>query len=244
MIGERMKRVLVFLAANMIALSSAVSSASAQDMSPERAMRAQQSLPSSAPASASAPAAQDPENILHLDLSSGGRVSILMRPDMAPAHVERIKTLTRRGFYDGLIFHRVIEGFMAQGGDPQGTGQGGSDLPDLKAEFNSIPHLRGTASMARSQSPDSANSQFFIMFMPMTGQMDGNYTAWGRVIAGMEFADRIERGEPPVNPTRIIKASSGADTGSPPAAAPPVAASELMCASGISISTCRRTGLR
>jgi peptidylprolyl isomerase len=166
-----------------------------------------------------APAPVDPENVLHLDLSTGGRVSILMRPDMAPNHVERLKTLTRRGFYDGVIFHRVIDGFMAQTGDPQGTGAGGSELPDLKAEFNALPHLRGTASMARTDAPDSANSQFFIMFMPMTGQMDGKYTAWGRVFAGMEYVDRIERGEPPASPSRIIKASIGADNVPPPPAA-------------------------
>ncbi|MDO9488443.1 MAG: peptidylprolyl isomerase, partial [Sphingomonadaceae bacterium] len=110
------------------------------------------------PAAPAAPAL-DLENVLYLDLSTGGRVGILMRPDKAPRHVERIKTLARRGFYDGLIFHRVIEGFMAQGGDPKGEGSGGSDLPDLKAEFNDIPHMRGVASMARAQGEDSANSQ-------------------------------------------------------------------------------------
>lgn len=170
------------------------------------------------------PAAADPENILHLDLSTGGRVSILMRPDMAPAHVERIRTLVRRGFYDGVTFHRVIEGFMAQTGDPQGTGAGGSELPDLKAEFNSLPHLRGTTSMARTNDPDTANSQFFIMLLPNTATMDGNYTAWGRVFAGMEYVDAIERGEPPANPSRIIRASIGADAvAAPPAeGVPPV----------------------
>jgi peptidylprolyl isomerase len=178
-------------------------------------------------ATAAAPApAIDPENVLHLDLSTGGRVTIQMRPDKAPNHVERIRTLARRGFYDGTVFHRVIEGFMAQGGDPTGTGSGGSDLPDLKAEFNSLPHLRGTASMARTDNPDSANSQFFIMFMPNTAQMDGNYTAWGRVIAGMHYVDAIERGEPPANPTRIVKASIGADNVPPPAAATPAAAQD------------------
>jgi peptidylprolyl isomerase len=178
-----------------------------------------------APAAAPVPApAIDPENILHLDLSTGGRVTIQMRPDKAPNHVERIRTLARRGFYDGTIFHRVIEGFMAQGGDPTGTGSGGSDLPDLKAEFNSLPHLRGTASMARTDNPDSANSQFFIMFMPNTAQMDGKYTAWGRVIAGMNHVDAIERGEPPANPTRIVKASIGADNVPPPVSVPPAAA--------------------
>lgn len=217
-----MKRILTAL---MATLMMAALSVSAQELSPEQAFKAQQSaLP--APAPAAGPAAQDPENILYLDLSTGGRVAILMRPDMAPAHVERIKTLTRRGFYDGLLFHRVIEGFMAQTGDPQGTGAGGSDLPDLKAEFNALPHLRGTASMARTDQPDTANSQFFIMFLPMTGVMDGKYTAWGRVISGMEFVDRIERGEPPANPSRILKASIAADNvpPPPPAIAQPVPA--------------------
>jgi cyclophilin family peptidyl-prolyl cis-trans isomerase len=172
--------------------------------------------PKAAFAIAPAEVASDPQNTLHLDLSTGGRVSIVMRPDVAPAHVERIRTLARRGFYDGTIFHRVIEGFMAQGGDPTGTGTGGSDLPDLKAEFSTLPHLRGTASMARTDNPDSANSQFFIMLMPNTAQMDGKYTAWGRVIAGMQHVDQIDRGEPPANPTRIVKASIGADNVPPP----------------------------
>jgi cyclophilin family peptidyl-prolyl cis-trans isomerase len=149
------------------------------------------------------------DNLLVLDLSNGGEVRILLRPDKAPNSVERIKVLTRRGFYNGLAFHRVIEGFMAQGGDPKGDGSGGSDLPDLKAEFNDLPHVRGTMSMARSASPDSANSQFFIMLMPNLG-LDGNYTAIGRVVAGMPFVDAIEKGEPPVNPTRIVKASLAA----------------------------------
>ncbi len=179
-----------------------------------------------APTATSQPAGPDLENILYLDLSTGGRVTILMRPDVAPGHVERIRTLTRRGFYDGLIFHRVIEGFMAQTGDPQGTGAGGSDLPDLKAEFNRLPHMRGTTSMARTDDPDSANSQFFIMFMPNTAAMDGNYTGWGRVIAGMEYVDKIARGEPPVNPSKIIKASIAADSvASTPAAPAPAVVS-------------------
>src|SRR3546814_694160 len=121
------------------------------------------------PAPMRSPAASvpvEPENVLDLDLSDGGRVRIQLRPDLAPNHVERIKTLARRGFYDGVIFHRVIEGFMAQTGDPTGTGQGGSDLPDLKAEFNAYPHLRGVVSMARASSEDSANSQFYIMLLP------------------------------------------------------------------------------
>lgn len=153
-------------------------------------------------------AAVDPDNILTLQLSTGGPVVIMMRPDIAPGHVERIRTLVKQGFYDGLIFHRVIDGFMAQGGDPKGTGEGGSSLPDLKAEFSSVPHLRGTVAMARSQDDNSANSQFYICFMP-TPKLDGRYTVWGRVISGMEFVDAIERGEPPANPSRILKATIG-----------------------------------
>ncbi len=152
----------------------------------------------------------DRENILFLDLSNGERVAIRLMPDWAPDHVERIKRLTRQGFYDGVIFHRVIEGFMAQTGDPTGTGQGGSDLPDLEEEFNPMPHVRGTVSMARAQSEDSANSQFFIVFFPRFS-LDQNYTNFGRVIAGMDAVDAINRGEPPTNPTRIVQASLAVD---------------------------------
>jgi cyclophilin family peptidyl-prolyl cis-trans isomerase len=165
-----------------------------------------------------APPPPDPQNILNLDLSTGGRVSILLRPDKAPLAVERIKTLTRRGFYNGLVFHRVIEGFMAQGGDPKGTGESGSDLPDLKAEFNDLPHVRGVMSMARTQDENSANSQFFIMLSPNL-KLDNHYTAVGRVISGMAYVDLIEKGEPPASPSKIVKASMGAD----PAPAPVVA---------------------
>jgi cyclophilin family peptidyl-prolyl cis-trans isomerase len=172
-----------------------------------------------APTYASAvPPAQSGENIWHLDLSSGGRVSIQLRPDAAPHHVERIRTLTRQGFYNGLIFHRVVEGFMAQGGDPQGTGLGGSPLPDLEPEFTTLPHVRGTVAMARSQSFDSANSQFYIMFGPGLS-LDYNYTVFGRVIGGMGFVDAIQRGVPAANPTRIVRASIGADNVPPPSAA-------------------------
>ncbi len=164
-------------------------------------------------------ATADDEDVLYLDLSTGGRVKIVMRPDVAPKHVERIKTLVRQGFYDGTVFHRVIDGFMAQGGDPTGTGQGGSKLPDLTAEFNDLPHVRGAVSMARAQSPDSANSQFFIVFQPVL-KLDRTYTVWGRVVAGMEFVDAIERGEPPANPSKIIKASIAADHVPPPAMTP------------------------
>lgn len=148
----------------------------------------------------------DPDNILYLDLSTGGRVTIQLYPEIAPNHVERIKTLTRQGFYDGIIFHRVIEGFMAQTGDPTGTGTGGSDLPDVAAEFNKFPHLRGSVSMARAQDPNSANSQFFIVFYPRFS-LDNSYTNFGRVISGMEYVDAVPRGEPPSNPARILQAS-------------------------------------
>ena len=162
-----------------------------------------------APAPAPAVAAA-PENVWHLDLSTGGRVSIQLRPDIAPGHVARIRTLTRQGFYNGLTFHRVIEGFMAQTGDPTGTGEGGSQLPDLQAEFSQLPHLRGAVAMARTQAPNSANSQFYIVLQPSLN-LDGRYTVFGRVFAGMNFVDAIERGEPPANPSRIVRASIGSD---------------------------------
>jgi cyclophilin family peptidyl-prolyl cis-trans isomerase len=158
-----------------------------------------------------------PENTLVLDLSTGGRVTIAMRPDVAPKHVERIKTLARQHFYDGTIFHRVIDGFMAQGGDPLGTGTGGSKLPDLKAEFNDLPHVRGAVAMARAGSVDSANSQFYICLAPSL-KLDRNYTVWGRVVTGMEFVDAIEKGEPPANPSKIVMASIAADKVVPPGA--------------------------
>jgi len=176
---------------------------------------AQVSAPASPPA--------DPQNILNLDLSTGGRVQILLRPDKAPYSVDRIKTLVRRHFYDGLVFHRVIEGFMAQGGDPKGTGEGGSDLPDLKAEFNDLPHVRGAMAMARAQDLNSANSQFYIMMQPNL-TLDGNYTVIGRVFAGMQYVDALEKGEPPEHPSKVVHASiESDDLGQPPAAfvAPP-----------------------
>ena len=172
--------------------------------------------PAFAQTPAPAPATPDLENILVLDLSTGGRVTIQMYPTDAPAHVERIKTLTRQGFYNGITFHRVIDGFMAQTGDPTGTGQGGSELPDLKAEFNRIPHLRGTVSMARTNDPDTANSQFFICFQPRFS-LDNKYTVFGRVTSGMQFVDAIERGEPPLNPSKVLQASIAADNVPPPA---------------------------
>ncbi|WP_148259439.1 peptidylprolyl isomerase [Polymorphum gilvum] len=146
-----------------------------------------------------------------MDLKDG-RVTIRLRPDLAPAHVERIKMLTRKGFYDGLTFHRVIDGFMAQTGDPTGTGMGGSEEPDLKAEFSPRPFERGVLGMARAQSPDSANSQFFIMFAAAPW-LTRNYTVWGEVVDGMEFIDMIAKGEPPANPDRILKMQVAADAG-------------------------------
>ncbi|HKH34953.1 MAG TPA: peptidylprolyl isomerase [Beijerinckiaceae bacterium] len=153
--------------------------------------------------------ASDPENTLVLETTKG-RVVIALRPDLAPGHVERIKTLARKGFYDGVAFHRVIEGFMAQTGCPHGTGTGGSDLPDLKAEFNSEPHVRGVCSMARAQSPNSANSQFFICFDDARF-LDKQYTAWGKVVEGMENVDKIKRGEPVRDPDRIVTMRVQAD---------------------------------
>lgn len=150
----------------------------------------------------------DLENTLYMDLEFG-RVVIAMRPDVAPQHVARIKELTREGFYDGLNFHRVIPGFMAQGGDPLGNGTGGSGQ-NLKAEFNRLPHVRGTASMARAEDVDSADSQFFICFTRCAA-LDYEYTVWGRVVAGMEFVDQIAMGEPPRNPTVIQKMQVAAD---------------------------------
>ena len=148
-------------------------------------------------------------NHLFLQLSTGGTVEIVLRPDLAPHHVERIQTLVRRGFYNGLSFHRVIPGFMAQGGDPKGTGEGGSTLPDLKAEFTAVPFLRGTVGAARTgDNFDSANSQFFIMFIPNAG-MNGQYTVFGRVISGMDAVDKIAPGEPPPEPTKIVRATLG-----------------------------------
>jgi len=143
---------------------------------------------------------------LTLSLSSGGDVVIKLRPDLAPGHVERITELANSGFYDGVVFHRVIPGFMAQGGDPTGTGYHGSDLPDLKAEFSREPHKRGTASMARSGNPDSANSQFFICFDD-AGFLNGQYTVWGEVESGMEHIDSLPVGEPPASPGKIVKAT-------------------------------------
>ena len=138
---------------------------------------------------------------------TGGDVVIKLRPDLAPGHVARIRELAEEGFYDGVVFHRVIEGFMAQGGDPTGTGMGGSDKPNLTAEFSSAPHVRGVASMARSQNPNSANSQFFIC-LDDARFLDNQYTVWGNVESGMEHVDALPVGEPPREPGKILKASS------------------------------------
>jgi cyclophilin family peptidyl-prolyl cis-trans isomerase len=150
----------------------------------------------------------DPENTLVMDITHG-RVVIQLRPDLAPGHVARIKELARQGFYDGIVFHRVIEGFMAQGGDPTGTGTGGSGKK-LKAEFSKEPHVRGTLSMARAASPDSADSQFFICFDD-AGFLDGQYTVWGKVTEGMENVDKLKRGEPVKNPDKILRMQVAAD---------------------------------
>jgi cyclophilin family peptidyl-prolyl cis-trans isomerase len=159
----------------------------------------------------------DPENTLLLDLSTGGRVAIQLRPDVAPKTVERIKVLARRGFYNGLTFHRVIDGFMAQTGDPKGDGTGGSDLPNLAAEFNGLPHVRGAVAAARAEDENSANSQFYIMFSPKLA-LDTRYTVFGRVVSGMSFVDAINRGEPPAQPSIIVQASIAADNVAPPSA--------------------------
>jgi peptidylprolyl isomerase len=160
---------------------------------------------------ADAPA--DPENTLYLDLKDG-RVVIQMRPDLAPKHVARIKELVRQGFYNGLVFHRVIEGFMAQGGDPTGTGTGGSGQ-NLPAEFSAEPFARGVVGMARAQSPNSADSQFYIM-LAETPSLNGQYTVWGKVVSGMEFVDKIKKGDAAQNgtvsdPDKIVKLQVAAD---------------------------------
>jgi len=170
---------------------------------------------------------EKPENVWVLDLSNGERVKIRLMEEWAPAHVERIKTLTRQGFYDGVIFHRVIDGFMAQGGDPTGTGQGGSELPDLNEEFNPMPHVRGSVAMARATEENSANSQFFIVFYPRFS-LDKRYTNFGRVIENMTAVDAINKGEPPADPTRIVQASLAIDNKPVPApAAAPAIEQEL-----------------
>ena len=151
----------------------------------------------------------DPENTLVMETTKG-KVVIKLRPDLAPGHVERIKLLAREGFYDGIVFHRVIDGFMVQGGCPNGTGTGGSSYPDLKQEFNAEPHVRGICSMARAQNPNSANSQFFIVFDDARF-LDKQYTVWGQVVEGMENVDTIKRGEPVRDPDSIVSMKVMAD---------------------------------
>ena len=164
-------------------------------------------------APAAAQAQNDPQNTLYLQLKDG-RVVIRLRPDLAPKHVAQIKALVKRGFYDGIVFHRVIDGFMAQSGDPNGTGTGGSDLPNIAAEFSKVPFTRGVMGMARSSDPNSANSQFFIMFGE-TASLNGQYTVWGEVVSGMELVDKIKRGAPGSGtvsgPDKIIKLQLMAD---------------------------------
>ena len=154
-------------------------------------------------------AIKDPENTLIIETTQG-RVVVAMRPDLAPGHVAHIKKLAREGFYDGIVFHRVIEGFMAQTGCPQGSGTGQSKYPNLNAEFSKEKHTRGTASMARSSLPNSANSQFFICFDD-AGFLDGQYTVWGKVIEGMDNVDKIKRGEPVKNPDKMVSVKVAAD---------------------------------
>jgi peptidylprolyl isomerase len=153
--------------------------------------------------------AQDHENFLVMTLESGP-VVIKLRPDVAPGHVARIKELAREGFYDGIVFHRVIPGFMAQGGDPTGTGSGGSKKPNLTAEFSDVAHVRGVCSMARTPNPNSANSQFFICFDDATF-LDRQYTVWGEVVSGMEHVDALPKGEPPRQPGKILSLKVAAD---------------------------------
>jgi len=152
---------------------------------------------------------KDPENTLVIETTKG-RVVIAMRPDLAPKHVERIKELAREGFYDGVVFHRVIDGFMAQTGCPHGTGTGGSDKGNLAAEFSAEPHVRGICSMARAASPNSASSQFFICFDDASF-LDKKYTVWGTVIEGMENVDKIKRGEPVRDPDKMVSVKVAAD---------------------------------
>jgi peptidylprolyl isomerase len=230
MMGASMQlvwRLIVALALSAMIATGLASAAFAQPGRPSKAdLKAPPVLPKMAPAPTIAGVVKeaDAENIWLLDLSVGGRVKIVLRPDAAPNSVARIKTLTRSGFYDGTVFHRVIDGFMAQGGDPTGTGQGGSKFPDLTAEFNDLPHVRGAVSMARAQSDDSANSQFFLVFQPVL-KLDRTYTVFGRVADGMQYVDAIQRGEPPGNPTRILKASMANDNVPPPAPQTPIPAS-------------------
>jgi peptidylprolyl isomerase len=179
------------------------------------------------PGRAPPPSTTDTRNLWILDLSTGGRVTIWLRPDVAPKMVSRIKTLTREKFYDGLAFHRVIDGFMAQGGDPDGDGTGGSKLPNVEKEFNYLPHVRGAVAAARANDENSANSQFYIMLAPRLS-LDKKYTVFGRVIDGMQYVDAIEKGEPPASPSRIVHAYVGSDNPPPYQAEAPVALPETV----------------
>ena len=201
---------LPFMAFALIAAAPAEGPATAPATSPADAPPAKPVIPAAVTAPVLPPAAVSSNlaNRLTLTLSNGGTVVIQLRPDAAPTNVERIQALVRRGFYNGLKFHRVIPGFMAQGGDPKGTGGGGSELPDLKAEFTTIPYMRGMVAMARTDNPNSANSQFFIMFSPNIA-LWGKYTVIGRVMSGMDAVDKIAVGEPPADPTKIISARLG-----------------------------------
>ena len=185
-------------------------------------------VPAQIPVAMTAPTAiaADPANRWTIELSTGGKVVIQLRPDIAPLTVYRIQLLTTQGFYNGLKFHRVIPGFMAQGGDPKGTGEGGSKLADLTAEFNGLPHVRGVTSMARAEGNDSANSQFFIMLGP-TFALDHKYSGFGRVIEGMANVDGIAPGEPPAAPTTIVRASIGGPLPVAPGGAAAVAAAAV-----------------
>lgn len=213
--------VLALVAAPALAQVAAPAPAATEAAAVPAATQAAPAPVAAAPAAAPVPtpAINDPANTWLLDLSTGGRVRIWLRPDVAPLAVERIKTLTRQRFYDGLTFHRVIEGFMAQGGDPKGDGTGGSTLPDLKAEFNALPHVRGAVAAARAQDENSANSQFYIVLQPRL-QLDRKYTVFGRVTEGMAYVDAIEKGEPPADPTRIVHAYIASDNPPPFVAAP------------------------
>lgn len=191
--------ILKFLAGSMLALGLAACSNSA----PIAQAGGQQSQAASGSLVTTGATADDPSNTVIMELKTG-KVTIRLRPDLAPRHVERIKTLTSQGFYNGLKFHRVIPGFMAQTGDPQGTGGGGSSLPDLKAEFSAAPFERGTLGMARTDNPDSANSQFFITFTHAP-HLNGSYTVFGQVVDGMHHVDQVAKGEPPPKPDTIIK---------------------------------------
>ena len=217
-------RVLAALAMMMASLIAVPAQAQSKIQSPAKVAQVLEDNVTGRP---TPPPITDKDNLWLLDLSTGGRVTIWLRPDVAPKMVERIKTLTRRHFYDGLTFHRVIDGFMAQGGDPKGDGTGGSDLPNVPAEFNDLPHVRGSVAAARADDPNSANSQFYIVFQPRFA-LDKKYTVFGRVIDGMQYVDAIERGEPPANPSRIVHAYIASDNPPPYQAAAPVALPETV----------------